>query len=84
MKNKFWVTMTDTFLSNWGLANNRINKYVIECDTLEEAQAIKRAALKRNEMKYVNIIENKPKYSHHKYLTSLVKYAELSEIWKNK
>ena len=39
MKNKesekIYVSMTDKFLSGWGLANNKIDKLVIVCENFE-------------------------------------------------
>ena len=31
---EYYVSMTDKFFSNWGKARGRINKLVIECETL--------------------------------------------------
>lgn len=67
-KNKLYVTMTDTFLSGWGEAENRISKYVIECETYEEAQTVYNNAKARTDMKDVSIAYKKPYYSpktHH-------------------
>lgn len=77
----YFVTMTDKFMSNWGKAESKINKFIIECDSLEDAQTIKRNAEKRNEMKYISIKDKKPKYGKN-YLESYTTFAELGEIWK--
>lgn len=78
---KYYVTMTDTFLSGWGRAEGKTNKLVIGCDSYEEAEKIKRNAELRSEMKYVNITTTKPHYKHH-ILTSYKEYSDLGEIWK--
>jgi hypothetical protein len=78
----YYVCMTDKFMSNWGMAEGKINKYCIECETYEQAQIIYNNALKRSEMKYININMNLPKGK--KYLISLKKFSELGEIWTNK
>lgn len=54
--------MTDKSLSGWGMAEGKTNKLVITCDSWSEAQTVKRNALNRSEMKYVNICYNKPRY----------------------
>jgi hypothetical protein len=66
---KYYVSMTDSFLSGWGMAEGKINKLVIECDTFQEAQTVKRKALNRSEMKYVRLCYNKPRYNPSFYLT---------------
>ena len=70
INNKLYVTMTDKFMSNWGMADNKINKLVIECDTMEEAEIVEENAKNRSEMNRVNICMNKPHYDSNRYLTS--------------
>jgi hypothetical protein len=77
----FFVTMTDKFMSGWGCASGKINKFIIECDTLEQAEQIERAARRRPEMKYVNVCTRRPRYGSH-VLQSLKTYADLSGSWK--
>ena len=81
---KYYVSMTDKFMSNWGNSEGKTNKYIVECETFEQAETIKRNANKRSEMKYINISSNKPilYYNKRDYLISLVSYSELGEIWK--
>jgi hypothetical protein len=43
MKPVFYVTMTDKYLSGWGMSENKTNKF-IECETLEQAEQIERVA----------------------------------------
>lgn len=59
---KYYVTMTDTFLSDWGNATNKYNKLVIVCDSLDDAEIVKDNALNRTDMKYVRIAYYKPSY----------------------
>ena len=51
----YYVTMTDNFMSGWGLARNKTNKLVIECDDMNQAMLIEKNAKLRSEMRYVNI-----------------------------
>jgi len=78
----YYVTMTDKFMSGWGMAKNKTNKYVIECETLQEALTIERNAEKRSEMKYINRTRKMPYYTPSKYVVSLEKYQNLGEMWK--
>lgn len=71
-----WVTMTDKFMSGWGEAEGRISKYVIECESWEDAERAELAALKRPEMKYVNVVRKKPYYTPKRYHTQIVKYED--------
>lgn len=71
MEKKYWVCMTDRFMSGWGYAEDKINKLVLECDTMEEAEIVAANARRREEMKYVNIrYGQKPYYNTRDYYTS--------------
>jgi hypothetical protein len=81
--NKYYVTMTDRFMSGWGMAANAINKLIIECDTYEQAEQIERHALDRSEMKYVNIRATKPHYGVG-YYESWKTYSDMGGSWVGK
>jgi len=72
----YWVTMTDRFMSGWGDAEGRISKYVVECETFEQAQNARRRAEEREEMQYVNVARKKPYYTPKRYHTQIVKYED--------
>jgi hypothetical protein len=78
---KIYVTMTDKFLSGWGNAANKTNKFIVECENWEQAQTIERNAHRRSEMKYINICINKPRYGSN-VLESWKTFDELGDIWK--
>jgi len=73
----FYVTMTDKFLSGWGYAQGRTNKLIIECNTINEAEQIEKAARQRSEMKYVNICTRRPRYGAH-ILETWKTYADMT------
>lgn len=62
MTTKFYVTMTDKFMSGWGQAQGKVNKLVISCNSLDEALTVERNAQRRGEMKHVNIRNTRPSY----------------------
>lgn len=78
---KYYVTMTDKFMSGWGMAANKINKMIVECDTWQQAEQIKRAARNRSEMRRVNIRATKPRYGAH-VVESWKTWDDLGPIWK--
>ena len=78
---KYYVTMTDKFMSGWGMAANKTNKLIIVCDTYEQAEIIERNANKRNEMKYVNICTSKPRYGKN-VQESWKTWEDMGSIWK--
>jgi hypothetical protein len=78
----YYVTMTDKFMSGWGKAEGKINKYVIRCTTLQEAETIEQNAKRRPEMKHINIVDKLPYYSPERYVLSLKTFDELGTIWK--
>jgi hypothetical protein len=80
---KLYVTMTDKFMSGWGLAANKTNKLIIICENWEQAKTIERNAKKRSEMKYINICINKPRYGSNVF-ESWRNFDELGDIWKQK
>lgn len=68
---KLYVTMTDSFMSGWGHAEDKINKLVFECDSMEEAEIVEENASARGDQKYINIRSTKPYYSAERYFTQL-------------
>lgn len=71
MKNKIYVSMTDTFMSGWGLSEGKINKLIFECDNYEEAMLVLNKAKNRKEMKYVKVHEKMPNYNESKYFVQI-------------
>lgn len=67
---KYWVVMTDRFMSNWGKAEGKINKLVIECDSAELALIVAENADCRDEMKNISIKEGCPSFKSDRYLVS--------------
>lgn len=84
VKKKYFVTMTDSFMSDWGKAKGKINKVVVECNTHKQAQTIARNAKLRPEMKYINVVGKMPYYNAKRYLVSLKTYGSLGSVWKRK
>ena len=78
---KLYVTMTDKFMSGWGMAKDKTNKLIVVCDSWKDAETIERNAKKRSEMKYINICMKKPRYGKN-VLESWKTFEELGEIWK--
>jgi hypothetical protein len=66
-KAKYWVTMTDRFMSGWGMADGKINKLVFECATFEEALIVEENAKNRSDQKHINIRSTKPYYNANRY-----------------
>jgi hypothetical protein len=50
---KYYVTMTDKFMSGWGQAAGKVNKLVIEASSYDEAAVVAANAKSRGEMKNV-------------------------------
>lgn len=62
-KEKFYVTMVDTFLSYWGKTEGKKARYVYECDSIEKARIVAENAKNRTDQKEINILTNKPCYN---------------------
>lgn len=69
----YYVTATDKFMSGWGLAENKTNKVVVVCNSIEEAEEVEEALHRRSEMKYISIRYSKPCYKKG-YVISWYKY----------
>jgi hypothetical protein len=69
-KKKYYVAMTDKFMSGWGKAEGKTNKHVIVCNSYDQAKIVERNAKDRSEMKYVNIRSTKPHYNEHAVITT--------------
>lgn len=78
---KLYVTMTDKFMSGWGMAERKTNKLIVVCDSWKDAETIERNAKKRSEMNYINICMKKPRYGNN-VVESWKTFEELGEIWK--
>ena len=76
---QYYVSMTDRFMSGWGLAKDRINKFIVICDNFEQAETIERLAKERPEMKCINICNHRPR-NRHGYLLSWRNFDEIN--WK--
>lgn len=77
----FYVSMTDTFLSGWGEAEGKTAKYVVKCQTYEQAKQIKRNAEKRSDMKNIRIGTKKPTFKGSQ--VTYRNYDDLSGMWKD-
>jgi hypothetical protein len=77
-----FVWMTDKFMSGWGQARGKINKLIIRCDTLEQAECIFKNAQMRDEMKNINYGRKLPYFSESKYKLSFKTWDQLGYVWK--
>ena len=77
-----FVWMTDKFMSGWGQAGGKINKLIIRCDTLEQAECIFKNAQMRDEMKNINYGRKLPYFSESKYKLSFKTWDQLGYVWK--
>ena len=69
---KYYVTMTDRFLSGWGNAAGKVEKYIIACDTMQQAITAAAIAKKRSEMRYISIRTTRPYYDKNAYHSTFV------------
>lgn len=79
----YYVTMTDKFMSGWGMAEGKTNKMIVVCHTWEQAEQIEKAAHSRPEMRYINIRTTKPNYGPG-IVESWKNWDDLGEVWKGR
>lgn len=73
---KYYVTMTDKFLSGWGCAAGKTEKYVIVCSTMQQAITAAAIAKKRSEMRYISIRTTRPYYDKRFYHSTFVNITD--------
>ena len=78
---KHYVNMTDKCLSGWGMARGGKSRYSIECETIEQAEVIFRAACDRPEMRRVTVSYRPPRGGPNDHVR-IVQYADLGACWK--
>ena len=75
----FYVSMTDKFMSGWGASSGKNNKYIVECETLAEAETIEKAARQRPEMRRISVHARMPSFRNAH--VSVRKFANLGKAW---
>jgi hypothetical protein len=77
---KYFVTMTDKFMSGWGHARGKINKLIFICDSYDQALIVEENARNRSDQKNINICSKRPYYSSNTHFTQ-VKTIEEYPSW---
>lgn len=67
---KIYVTCNDRAMSGWGLAKNKINKLIIECNDHEQADRVIKNLRKEGGYTYINYHFEKPYYTPSRYYIS--------------
>jgi hypothetical protein len=67
---KYYIVMTDPFMSGWGKAEKKTNKLVIGTDDYQLAELIEKNARKRKDFKYINVRTTKPYYDENRVFVS--------------
>lgn len=70
METKYWVKMTDKFMSGWGMAEGKKSVLVIECHTATRAFYLAERAAMRPEMKHIRVLSKKPRVGAGAYVTT--------------
>lgn len=78
----YYTTMTDRFMSGWGASKGKKNKFVVECETLADAEVVERAARQRPEMRWISVRwgARTPRFKNAH--VSVRKFADLGACWK--
>ena len=77
-----YVAMTDNAMSGWGEARGKINKLVLECKDLTEAEIVYSNVVGHPDMEKVKIEQGKPKYNDKEVYTSFKTIREYSSWYK--
>lgn len=79
----YYVTMTDKFMSDWGMSAGKINKFVILCKDRTQAHQIADHADTRSELTHVSIRSTKPSYPTRTHYVSWTEYSNMGGVWLN-
>ena len=63
--------MTDSFMSGWGHAKDKINKLIFVCSSFTEVSIVMENAKNRTDQKNINYKTTKPYYSPKKYFVQI-------------
>lgn len=72
----FYVSMTDTALSNWGQSRAKVNRLIFECETREEAKTVQRNAESRTDQTDVRFHEEMPTFPDDEYFVQVKNKSE--------
>lgn len=75
-----YVNMTDKCLSGWGHAAGGLSYFCVKCDNWDQAEAIKKAAEDRSEMRRIDFAD-RPRTRRGSH-TRVKHYDELHDSWK--
>ncbi len=78
----YYVSMTDKFLSGWGLAEGKINKLIFVCEDHIQARIVSENAKNRGDMKYICIHYKRPYYNPKRYYVQLKTVVEYPNFYK--
>lgn len=78
----FYVTMVDSFMSDWGPAKGKSSIFCVCCEVLEQAEEIYNCALRHSQMSKIKIVEEKPCNDDENFV-SYKNYADISKKWKS-
>lgn len=56
----YYVVMRDTFLSDWGKAENRDAVFIAPCNSKDEARIVMANARSRGDQDEISLVEKKP------------------------
>ncbi|MBD7970281.1 hypothetical protein [Paenibacillus gallinarum] len=76
---KYFVVAIDKFLSGWGTSEGKETVFVMECDTLEEANIVRDNAKNRTDMTKVRVLTSKP-YQYYNNGSYYVQYMTKKDI----
>ncbi len=84
-KNMYFVIMTDTFLSGWGDADNKINKLIFICNNKNQSEIVKDNAKNRTDMKHIKSYVKIPrKYLNNNKCLTQIKTIDDYPCWYKK
>ena len=85
MDKTYYVVMTDTFLSGWGGAKDKINKLILICTDKTQSEIVKDNAKNRTDMKHIkSYAEIPPKYLNNTKCLTQIKTITDFPCWYEK
>ena len=57
----YYILSNDTFMSNWGKSDNKINVCIVPCENKEQCGKVMRYLKTRSDQKYIRKVIHKPR-----------------------
>lgn len=81
MKDKYFVSISDIYYSEWDFEKGKMKELVVVCDSLQQARKVDCEAQKIPEITYLYVDSELPDYDPELYEVEVVHCEDLEDGW---